>query len=86
LQIVEREGAQAYEGVGAGLAQIGKRALDGFPGGVLGEISTQNHFKGSLRRPPVLGAIGCGKLIVHLAQALGGGELARWVHGWESGD
>ena len=73
--------AQAVHGQGAGRAQIGQRALDGLPGGVLGEVSAEDHFKRSFGRPPVLGAVGCAELIVHPAQALGGSGLGRG-HGW----
>jgi hypothetical protein len=36
LQIFKGDGAEAVEGERAGLAEVDERALDGFPGGVLG--------------------------------------------------
>jgi len=86
LQIVEWERAQAIDGECAGLAQVAQGALDGLPGSVLGKVSAQNDFKRSLRRPPVLGAISGGELIVHLAQPFSGRGWAAGAQGKDSGD
>jgi hypothetical protein len=81
LQLFEGERAQAVKRQGAGRAQIGQRALDGLPGGVLREVSAEDHLKCRFGRPPVLRAIGCAELVVHTAQALGGSESGRG-HVW----
>jgi len=81
LQFFERERAQAFHGEGSGCAQIGERAFDGLPSGVLREIGAEDDLKGSLGRPPVLRAVSLEELVVHPAEALGGRGVGLG-HGW----
>ena len=75
LQLLEGKRAQTVDGQRPSRVQVVERALDGLPGGVLSEISAEDDLKGSFGRPPMLRTVGFGKLVVHPAEALGGGEL-----------
>ena len=57
--------------IGSGFAEVGERAFDRFPCGILREISAEHDLKCRLCRPPMLRTVDPGKLIVHAAQAFG---------------
>ena len=71
-ELVEGDGAETGDGERTGAVEIGDGALDGLPGGVLGEVGADDDFDGGFGRPPVLRAVSGGELIVHAAEALGG--------------
>ena len=79
LQLLKRNRAQALDGERTSRTQIGERAFDGLPGGVLGQIRAEDHFKARFRRPPMLRAVGSEELVVHLAEALGGCGRLWWA-------
>lgn len=69
-----RDRAETTDGEDAASAQVGNGALDGFPGGILGEVGTDDDFEGCFRRPPLLRAPGCNEALVHRVEAASGGR------------
>ena len=63
------DGAQAIDGERAAGFEVGDGALDGFPGGVLGEVGADHDFEGGLGGPPLLGAETLDEVVVKGAQA-----------------
>jgi len=70
-------GAEAGEREDAASAEVGDGALDGFPGGVLGEVSADDDFERSPCRPPLLRAVEVDEAIVESAESAGGGHRFR---------
>ena len=68
---------QAVEVHHAVCDQVGDGAFHPPPGGVLGQVSADDHLQSGLRRPPLLGAIGSGQLVVKIAQN-GPQRLCSW--------
>lgn len=65
---------ESADGEDAASAQVGNGAFDGFPGGILGEVSADDDFERGLRRPPLLRAPGCNEAVIHRVEATGGGR------------
>jgi len=74
IRFPQSERAQAVHGESISGVQVVERALDGLPGCVLSKVSAEDDLEGSFGRPPMLGTVGSDEIVVHLAQALGGGE------------
>ena len=65
---------EAADGEGAASAQVGNGAFDGFPGGILGEVSADDDFEGRFGRPPPLRAPGCNEALIHRVETASGGR------------
>ena len=81
-------GAQAVDGEDAAGFEVRDRALDGFPGGVLGEVRADDDFEGGFGGPPLLGSEALDEMVVHGAQATGGwsgiGSTGLRHSGWRA--
>jgi len=86
LETVERKRAEAGQAERTGGTEIGEGAFDGFPGGVLREVSAEDNLKTCAGGPPVLRTIAGEEAIVHAAQALCGSEGHASRHDGKSCD